>query len=116
MDELWSVGPILEGIGLNLTAWSYDGVLRVSALGCPESLPDAGVIVARLEEALAELDAATRSDRVRAVTGRPRPPAGRRRCLRPAPRPRRTVGARPSSGVGSPDSWPLASWPAPGSR
>ena len=59
VDELWSVGPILEGIGLNLTAWSYDGVLRVSVLGCPESLPDAGVLVARLEEALVELDAAT---------------------------------------------------------
>jgi WS/DGAT/MGAT family acyltransferase len=57
--ELWSVGPILEGIGLNLTAWSYDGVLRVSALGCPESLPNPWVLIAHIDEALAELAAAS---------------------------------------------------------
>ncbi len=56
--ELWSVGPILEGIGLNLTAWSYDGVLRVCALGCPESLPDPWALVSEVEAALAELAAA----------------------------------------------------------
>lgn len=56
--ELWSVGPILEGIGLNLTAWSYDGVLRVSALGCPESLPDPWALMAHVDDALAELVAA----------------------------------------------------------
>ncbi len=49
VSELWSVGPILEGIGLNLTAWSYDGVLRVSALGCPESLPDPWLLVTRID-------------------------------------------------------------------
>ena len=58
VTELWSVGPILEGIGLNLTAWSYDGVLRVCALGCPESLPDPWGLVAEIGQALADLAAA----------------------------------------------------------
>lgn len=61
VTELWSVGPILEGIGLNLTAWSYDGVLRVSALGCPESLPDPWALMREMDAALAELLAAVRS-------------------------------------------------------
>lgn len=60
VSELWSVGPILEGIGLNLTAWSYDGVLRVSALGCPESLPDPWLLVTHIDAALAELAEASR--------------------------------------------------------
>jgi WS/DGAT/MGAT family acyltransferase len=59
VSELWSVGPILEGIGLNLTAWSYDGTLRISALGCPESLPDPWALVAHIDDAVAELLATT---------------------------------------------------------
>lgn len=60
VSELWSVGPILEGIGLNLTAWSYDGVLHVSALGCPESLPDPWRLMTHIDAALAELVEASR--------------------------------------------------------
>ena len=40
VTALYSVGPILEGIGLNITAWSYVDRLFVSVLGCPASLPD----------------------------------------------------------------------------
>jgi len=54
---LYSVGPILEGIGLNLTGWSYAEQLAVAALGCPESLPDPWKLVDRLPAALAELEA-----------------------------------------------------------
>jgi WS/DGAT/MGAT family acyltransferase len=64
VTELWSVGPILEGIGLNLTAWSYNGVLRVSALGCPRTLPDPWVLLDHFDEALAELAAAPLEDPV----------------------------------------------------
>jgi WS/DGAT/MGAT family acyltransferase len=73
--ELWSVGPILEGIGLNLTAWSYDGVLRVSALGCPESLPEPWALMGAIDEALAELAAASHRSGV-ARHRRPRPLIG----------------------------------------
>lgn len=40
ITALYSSGPILEGIGLNITAWSYIDTLYVSLLGCPSSLPD----------------------------------------------------------------------------
>ena len=53
--ELWSVGPILEGIGLNLTAWSYAGTLYLAVLGCPESLPDPDRLIDDLAAAFDEL-------------------------------------------------------------
>jgi diacylglycerol O-acyltransferase len=55
LEALYSVGPILEGIGLNLTAWSYVDALHVSALGCAASLPDPWRIVEALHGSLAEL-------------------------------------------------------------
>jgi diacylglycerol O-acyltransferase len=60
LDAIYSVGPILEGVGLNLTAWSYVDRIHVAALGCARSLPDPWLLVDRLPEALAELVAATR--------------------------------------------------------
>lgn len=72
VSELWSVGPILEGIGLNLTAWSYDGVLRVSALGCPESLPDPWALTVQIDAAVTELlTAATTNTSDSTVSDRP---------------------------------------------
>lgn len=53
--ELYSVGPILEGIGLNITVWSYLDDLFVGIIGCPETLPDPERITAGIGEALAEL-------------------------------------------------------------
>ena len=37
---MFSCGPILEGIGLNITAWSYEDVMHISVLGCSATLPD----------------------------------------------------------------------------
>lgn len=58
LESLYSVGPILEGIGLNMTAWSYEDDLGVSVLGCPASLPDPWALVAELHASLDELRAA----------------------------------------------------------
>jgi diacylglycerol O-acyltransferase len=55
IEALFSVGPILEGVGLNLTAWSYVDALHVSALGCAASLPDPWRVVDGLHGALDEL-------------------------------------------------------------
>ena len=55
LESLYSVGPILEGIGLNITAWSYVDALGVSVLGCPASLSDPWLIVELLHAALDEL-------------------------------------------------------------
>jgi diacylglycerol O-acyltransferase / wax synthase len=53
ITALYSSGPILEGIGLNITAWSYVDTLYVTLLGCSQSLPDpwalADDIVAEME-------------------------------------------------------------------
>lgn len=55
LDGLFSVGPILEGIGLNVTVWSYLEGMSFSALACPDTLPDVDVLVAGLADALNEL-------------------------------------------------------------
>jgi len=55
LESLYSVGPILEGIGLNITAWSYAGKLYVSVLGCPASLPDPWPLADALGDSLAVL-------------------------------------------------------------
>jgi hypothetical protein len=55
LEALYSVGPILEGIGLNITAWSYEHALGVSLLGSPVSVPDPWLIVDALHVALEEL-------------------------------------------------------------
>ncbi len=55
LEALYSVGPILEGIGLNITAWSYEDVLGVSVLGSPASVPDPWLIIDALHDSLDEL-------------------------------------------------------------
>jgi WS/DGAT/MGAT family acyltransferase len=55
VESLYSVGPILEGIGLNITAWSYSGALGVSVLACPLSLPRPWLLIDALHDALDEL-------------------------------------------------------------
>lgn len=57
LTELISVGPILPGIGLNMTAWSYDGGVGVAVLADGKAVPDAHEITGRLQPALDELTA-----------------------------------------------------------
>jgi diacylglycerol O-acyltransferase len=56
---LHSVGPILEGIGLNITAWSYLDTLYVTILSCPENLPDVWKLADWIPRGLEELLEAT---------------------------------------------------------
>ncbi len=62
LEALYSVGPILEGIGLNITAWSYGDALGISVLGCPKSVPDPWPIIDALRESLDQLRTAIRRD------------------------------------------------------
>ena len=62
IEALYSVGPILEGIGCNITAWSYEDDLGVSLIGCPSSLPDPWVLIDHLHGALDELRRAVAHD------------------------------------------------------
>jgi len=64
MRALYSVGPIVEGVGLNITAWSYVDQLYIGILGCPRSLPDPWPLAALLPEALSELASEALAPRV----------------------------------------------------
>jgi hypothetical protein len=68
------VGPILDGIGLSITAWSYDDRIYFWMLACPESIDGPWKLMACFPEALDELKhAAQREDPdVGAWTGRTR--------------------------------------------
>jgi diacylglycerol O-acyltransferase len=67
--ELYSVGPILEGIGVNVTVWSYLDHLFVGVIGCPETLPDSERITEGMTDALAELVALVPGAAAGAATG-----------------------------------------------
>lgn len=55
LADIFSVGPILEGIGLNVTVWSYVDRMNVTLLSCPDVLPDLDSLTAELRPALDEL-------------------------------------------------------------
>ena len=55
--DLYSVGPILEGIGLNITVWSYVDRMNFSLLSCPALIGDLRSLAGELRPALDELRA-----------------------------------------------------------
>jgi diacylglycerol O-acyltransferase len=55
LSDVFSVGPLIEGIGLNVTVWSYIDHMNFSLLACPELLPDVAVLASFFPAALAEL-------------------------------------------------------------
>lgn len=58
VTALYSMGPILEGIGLNVTAWSFRDELDVSVMGTPGTLPDPWDLIDDLHAAAQELTSA----------------------------------------------------------
>ena len=50
MTDIYSVGPILEGIGLNVTVWSYVDRMNFTLLACPDLLPDLDELLATVRE------------------------------------------------------------------
>ena len=55
MEGIYSVGPILEGIGLNVTVWSYCDQLNVGVIACREHIADPHEITEGMILALDEL-------------------------------------------------------------
>ena len=55
LESIYSVGPVLENIGLNVTAWSYLDQVHVSAIACRDVLPDLAAILAGMRDSLDEL-------------------------------------------------------------
>ena len=58
LKHLYSVGPIVDGIGVNLTAWSYGPELAFAVIAGHDNVPDAHGITDALHDALEELETA----------------------------------------------------------
>ena len=64
LESMHPLGPIVEGIGVNVTVFSYCGTVHVGIQACWDLVPDVDVLGRAMEEALAELLAeAVRRDR-----------------------------------------------------
>jgi diacylglycerol O-acyltransferase len=55
LRAIYSMGPVLEGIGLNITVWSYLDSMNFGLVGCRETMPDIWDLAGNLHEALEEL-------------------------------------------------------------
>jgi WS/DGAT/MGAT family acyltransferase len=55
LRELYSVGPVLEGIGLNVTFWSYLDRFFVGVIGCRDEVPEPTLVTDAMHAAMAEL-------------------------------------------------------------
>jgi diacylglycerol O-acyltransferase len=53
--EIASAGPVLEGIGVNITFWSYAGQMTASVLGCRDTVPEPSRIANYLGDELHQL-------------------------------------------------------------
>jgi diacylglycerol O-acyltransferase len=59
---IWSVGPVVEGVGLNVTVWSYRDRVHVGVIGCREHWADLHVVTDGMAAALATLVATASAD------------------------------------------------------
>jgi WS/DGAT/MGAT family acyltransferase len=59
--EIYSMGPILEGIGLNITVWSYVDRMAFGLVACREIMPDLWDLADYLSDVLDELLKATQA-------------------------------------------------------
>jgi len=55
LEGFYSVGPVLEGIGLNVTVWSYVDRLAVGVIACRDAVQDPGELVEAIRDSLLEL-------------------------------------------------------------
>jgi diacylglycerol O-acyltransferase len=55
LDDIYSMGPLVEGCGLNITVWSYAGHMNFSLMGCKKAIPDIDLLAEGLFDAINEL-------------------------------------------------------------
>jgi diacylglycerol O-acyltransferase len=55
VSAVFPTGPVAEGVGLNITSMTYNGVVHFGIVGCPRLVPDVGEVASLLDDALAEL-------------------------------------------------------------
>ena len=68
LEGLHPIGPLIEGVPLNITAVSRRDDVEFGLITCPDLLPDVAELAARLPGALAELLAAAPAARRRRTT------------------------------------------------
>ena len=117
MVSLHPLGPIMEGVGVNVTVFSYLDTVHVGIQACWDLVPDVDVLAGAMEASLAELVAeADRRDRpvpwwhaeAPGLTDGPRPlgpspptaPRPSRSSIRPGPRVIQMDGRRRTGGAG----------------
>jgi len=61
LRTIYSVGPAVEGIGLNITGWSYCGDLAFGLIADADAIPDPHIITDALRPALDDLMQATQA-------------------------------------------------------
>jgi len=61
LDSIFPLGPIFDGVGLNITAVSCIDTLNIGLVSCPDQLPDLRSLASALGPALDELDVAQSS-------------------------------------------------------
>ena len=59
LRAIYSVGPVMDGIGLNITGWSYCGDLSFALIADAAAIPDPHLITDALPGALYDLEKAT---------------------------------------------------------
>jgi len=55
MKAMYPMGPVNDGVGLNITVMSYMGTMFFGLMACPEVVPDIWDLAAAMNEALEEL-------------------------------------------------------------
>jgi diacylglycerol O-acyltransferase len=55
VQNFFSVGPLIEGVGLNITAWSYAGQFNISLLSARNIVEAPQEFLSLMEAALEEL-------------------------------------------------------------
>lgn len=58
VEDLYSAGPLVDGMGLNITVWSYAGKMNVTLVACLKAMPDLHDLAEGFYTALAELQQA----------------------------------------------------------
>jgi diacylglycerol O-acyltransferase len=73
LQDIFSMGPLIEGCGLNITVWSYAGNLNFSLMGCKRAVPDIENLADFLVKAMSDLKVLALKG---GNDGGPVPPAG----------------------------------------
>ncbi len=54
--DIYSMGPLIEACGLNITVWSYAGNMNISLMGCKKAIPDIERVGDAMIVAMTELE------------------------------------------------------------